>query len=43
MFAGDNTQMSKIIKTKYIKLFQTVCEAPIKAPKEAFNSKKTPS
>ena len=29
--------MSKIINTKYIKLFQTVCEAPIKAPKEAFN------
>ena len=29
--------MSKIINKKYIKLFQTVCEAPIKAPKEAFN------
>ena len=29
--------MSKTINTKYIKLFQTVCEAPIKAPKEAFN------
>ena len=29
--------MSKTINTNYIKLFQTVCEAPIKAPKEAFN------
>jgi len=29
--------MSKIINTKYIKLFQTVCEAPIEAPKAAFN------
>ena len=29
-------QMSKINNQKYIKLFQTVCEAPINAPKEAF-------
>ena len=30
-------QMSKINNQKYIKLFQTVCEATINAPKEAFN------
>ena len=29
--------MSEINKQKYIKLFQTVCEASVKAPKEAFN------
>ena len=29
--------MSEINKQKYIKLFQTVCEAPVNAPKEAFN------
>ena len=29
--------MSKINNQKYIKLFQTVCETPINAPKEAFN------
>ena len=29
--------MSEINSQKYIKLFQTVCEAPINAPKEAFN------
>jgi hypothetical protein len=29
--------MSKIKNKKYIKLFQTVCEAPLNAPKEAFN------
>ena len=29
--------MSEINSQKYKKLFQTVCEAPIDAPKEAFN------
>ena len=30
-------QMSKINNQKYVKLFQTVCEAPINASKEVFN------
>ena len=30
-------QMSRTNNQKYVKLFQTVCEALINAPKEAFN------
>ena len=34
---GNSTKMSKDSDPEYTKLFQTVCEAPVNAPKEAFN------
>ena len=37
MIAENTTQMSNNSDLEYTKLFQTVCEAPVNAPKEAFN------